>query len=79
MREREGIEFMEYVKVIFPEKREVIIDGEDGGATGDVLLVEKGTHTFELSDPQNYTPASQDAVVHNTTFVQPMEVIFEMV
>lgn len=70
---------MEFVKVIFPEKREVIIDGEEGGSTGDVLLVEKGTHTFELSDPRNYTPTSQEAVVKDTTFVKPMEVTFEMV
>jgi hypothetical protein len=70
---------MEYVKVIFPEKREVIIDGQEEGSTGDVLFVVKGTHTIGLSDPQNYTPKSQECVVKDTTFVKPMEVTFAMV
>jgi hypothetical protein len=68
---------MEFVKVIFPKKREVLIDGEKCGFTGEVLRVGIGTHTFELSDPQDFTPKSQDAVVKDTTFVKPMEVIFE--
>ena len=70
---------MEYVKVIFPERREVIIDGESGGCTGVRLMIEKGTHRFELSGPKNYKPKWRQPVVKDTTFVSPMMVTFEKV
>lgn len=70
---------MEYVIVTFPEERKVIIDGDPGGITGEVLLVEKGTHRFQLDDPQNYKPKWRQPVVKNTTFASPMEVSFEKV
>jgi hypothetical protein len=70
---------MEYVIVKFPESRTVLIDGEEGGLTGRILLVEKGTHLFQLNDPQDYQPPSNQQVVANTTFVKPLEVRFEKV
>ena len=74
---------VEYVIVKFPEERKVIIDGDidgdPGGNTGEVLWVEKGTHRFQLDDPQNYKPKWRQPVVKNTTFASPMEVSFEMV
>jgi hypothetical protein len=70
---------VEYVKVIFPEERQVILDGDPAGITGKVLLVEKGTHRFQLDDPQNYKPKRRQPVVKNTTFASPMEVSFEKV
>jgi len=69
---------MEYVIVTFSEKREVMVDGDLGGYTGDVLLVEKGTHRFQLSDPQNYTPKWRQPCVQDTTLASPMEVMFEL-
>jgi hypothetical protein len=68
---------MEFVIVTFAEPRQVIIDGDVGGNTGDVLMVEKGTHRFRLSDPQDYKPKARKRVVKNTTFVSPLEVRFE--
>lgn len=68
---------MEYVIVIFTDEREVLIDGEVGGSTGEVLMVEKGTHRFTLSDPQDYTPSFRRPVVKDTTFAEPLEVTFE--
>lgn len=68
---------MEYVIVLFDEPREVLIDGEVAGNTGDVLMVEKGTHRFSLSDPQDYAPTYRRPVVKNTTLAAPMEVTFE--
>jgi hypothetical protein len=67
---------MEYVIVIYSENRDVLIDGDVGGATGEVLQVEKGTHRFQLSDPQDYSPKWRQPVVKNTTFADPMEVTF---
>lgn len=68
---------MEYVIVRFSEKREVLIDGEPGGETEEMLLVDRGTHRFQLSDPQDYKPKWRQPVVKNTTPVSPMEVTFE--
>ena len=68
---------MEYVIVIFPEKREVIIDGDPGGNTGEALMVEKGTHRFQLGDPQDYKPKWRQPTVEDTTVASPMEITFE--
>jgi hypothetical protein len=40
--------------------------------------VEKGTHRFQLSDPQNYTPKWRQPCVQDTTLASPMEVMFEL-
>ena len=70
---------VEYVIVKFPEERTVLIDGDEGGITGEVLLVEKGTHRFQLDDPQDFKPKWRQPVVKNTTFANPIEVSFEQV
>ncbi len=70
---------MEHVIVTYPERREIVIDGETSGYTGNVLMVEKGTHRFQLSGPQNYKPKWRQPVVKDTTPASPMEVIFEKV
>ena len=70
---------VEYVVVTFPKTRTVIIDGDPGGITGDVLLLEKGTHRFQLDGPQDYSPQWRQTVVKNTTFASPMEVSFEII
>jgi hypothetical protein len=68
---------MEYVIIDYCEKRTVIIDGDPDGDTGDLLMVEKGTHTFKLDGDQDYTPKWRRVVVKNTTSISPMEVSFE--
>lgn len=68
---------MEYVIVTFSEKREVIVDGDSGGYTGDVLMVEKGTHRFQLGGLQNYRPKWRQPMVKGTTFVNPLTMTFE--
>lgn len=68
---------MEYVVVKFEADRDVFVDGEVCGRTGEVLQVDRGTHQFKLSDPQDYTPQWRRPVVKNTSFADPMEVTFE--
>lgn len=70
---------MEYVIVRFSEPREVNIDGDPGGNTDAILLVEKGTHRFQLSDPQDYKPKWRQPIVKGTSSARPMEVTFEQV
>ena len=63
---------MEYVVVTYAVVRKVRIDGQDAGFTNDTLMVEKGNHSFDLGDPQDYQPATVDTIVQRTTSVGPM-------
>ena len=67
---------MEYVRVIFPTKRLVYIDGEKSGHTNEVLRVEAGTHIFTLGNVANYKPSFRKVVATDTTVFEPMEVVF---
>ena len=69
----------EYVIVIFPESRTVMIDGKAGGFTGKPFRVQRGTHTFWLSFPQDYSPTFQKMVVQNTAPNNPMRITFEKI
>lgn len=67
---------MEYVKVTFPTRRLVYIDGEQNGYTNDVLRIDAGTHLFELGNLYNYTPDSRKVLVQDTSLLSPLEVAF---
>lgn len=67
---------MEYVKVTFPTKRLVYVDGEHNGSTNEVLRVDAGTHRFELGTLYNFQPRFRDELVENTTVLEPLEVAF---
>ncbi len=68
---------MEYLIVIYPHSRRVVIDGEEGGMTNSVICIETGTHTFDLGEPVNYRPESVKKRVRRTTPVKPMEIVFD--
>ena len=70
---------MEYVRVVFPESRIVLIDGEEGGLTNRSLRIDEGTHTFKLDGDQDYTPNWRRPTVTGTNPNAPMEVIFEKI
>ncbi len=65
---------MEYVVVSYPTARDVRIDGQIAGKTNDTLRVERGHHTFDLGDPQDYQPASIEKSIRNTTSIKPMRI-----
>ncbi len=67
---------MEYLYVRFREQRRVLVDGTECGNTNTTLRVQRGAHTITLSDPQDYTPPSQDVTVANTTQQNPMRIEF---
>ena len=67
---------MEYVIVVFSEKRRVLMDGADIGETGDTLQVETGTHDFSLSGLHDYRPVHQQLAVHNTNPIIPLDILF---
>lgn len=63
---------MEYVVVSYPVERDVVIDHEVAGRTGDTLMVEAGHHVFDLGEPHDYNPDSLVRVVENTTALSPL-------
>jgi len=69
----------EYVKVVFPNKRRVFINGKDNGETNEILRVDTGTHLFELDAPKNYKPTKIKQVIKNTNSLAPAEITFEKV
>ena len=68
---------MEYVKVIYPTRRMVYIDGEQNGYTNQVLRVDAGTHLFELGSVLNFEPSFRRATIKDTTVFEPFEISFQ--
>lgn len=66
----------EFVKVKYPRRRNVFIDGVKNGYTNTLLRVSSRSMTFSLSDPLNYTPESITRVVKDTTVLKPLEIEF---
>lgn len=66
----------EYVKVIFPTRRIVRVDGEGAGYTNRPFQVETGHHTFDLGPKKNYSPDSLTVNVIGTMPDEPMIIIF---
>jgi len=67
---------MEYVKVIYPTRRMVYIDGDQNGYTNEVLRVDAGTHVFELGTVLNFEPSFRRATIEDTTVFEPFEITF---
>ena len=65
---------MEYVVVTYPTARDVRIDGQIAGKTNETLRVERGHHSFDLGDPQDYQPLSVEMNVRDTTAIKPMHI-----
>ena len=69
---------MEWVKVSYPEIRRVFVEGQDLGATNEVLpLGEDGTYNFDLGTPVDYEPARIQRAVSGTSEQAPLEIRFE--
>jgi hypothetical protein len=68
---------MEFVKVTYYRRRTVYIDGDESGFTNTLLRVNRGTHKFELSAPDNYTPTFRTPFVKDTIPALPMIIEFE--
>jgi hypothetical protein len=66
----------EFVRVRYPRARNVEIDNTITGTTNQVLLVEQGSHRFDLGQPVNYMPPFIDQVITGSTPAAPIEIIF---
>jgi len=69
----------EYVKVTFPTRRQVRVDGKPAGFTNKIFQVETGTHVFDLGPKQNYKPEQQERTVQGTLPEEPMIIPFQRV
>lgn len=68
---------MEFIRVLFPDDRDVYINGSKNGRTAETLRVQEGRITINLGDPRNYTPMWRRPLVTGTNVIRPMEVVFE--
>ncbi|MFI5399047.1 MAG: hypothetical protein ACHQ9S_26245 [Candidatus Binatia bacterium] len=64
----------QWVKVTYPEAREVFIDNQSAGFTNTKLIVGEGHHVFRLGGPANYRPPSVEKNVVDTAEEFPMEI-----
>jgi hypothetical protein len=67
---------MEFIFVNYPEARTVRSGGNAVGPTRQLLTINGGTHTFTLSDPQDYVPPAQRLVLAHTAPNAPAQITF---
>jgi hypothetical protein len=67
----------EYLKVLFPQPRGVLLNGAPRGNTNELLELEGGKYRVSLEDPPDFTPPEQEIDLRNTSAMDPLEVKFE--
>ena len=67
---------MEYLVVLFPRSRRVMINGEFMGITNNKLELESGAYEVTLGPPQNFTPEKNNVDLRNTSSLMPRVVEF---
>ncbi len=70
---------MEYLKVRFPTRRKVKIDGEFNGYTNKVIRIQGGPHTITMGKPLNFRPKSRRVNLKRTSVLKPKIVKLEKV
>lgn len=69
----------QWLKVTFPEVRDVLVDGTVCGKTNRVMMVQLGSHTVTLGGDQNYTSPPMPVKVFNSTKKKPVVLVFKPV
>lgn len=67
---------MEFLRVLFPTRRRVFINGAPNGHTGDLIRVQAGTQRIHLGSPKDYEPPAHILPVHGTSLATPLNVAF---
>ena len=70
---------MEYLLVQFPEKREVVVDGNVTGFTNTTLRLTAGHHVVSLAPPADFTPAQIAVALKGTSTSDPSVVHFQRI
>jgi hypothetical protein len=66
---------LEYLLVVFPEKRAVLADGDPVGVTNHTLMLPANEYTITL-DGDATQPPSHDVLLAGTSVVRPKVVSF---
>lgn len=66
----------EYLVVLFPRKRRVMINSAFLGTTNKKLELESGVYEVTLGPPRNFTPEKCDVDLRNTSSLMPIIVEF---
>jgi len=67
----------EYLVVLFPQPRKVLLNGAPKGNTNELLTLEGGKYKVSLEPPFGFTPLEQEIDLRNTSSMNPLEVKFE--
>ena len=66
----------EFVIVVYPRKRDVVVDGSVTATTRETFILETGHHTFSLDGPSDFGPSSQSHLIQHTAASDPFVVVF---
>lgn len=66
---------IEYLRVTYPEQREVLADGKGVGLTNDTLMLPTDEYLITL-EGGGYEPPSQDIPLSGTSLEKPMVISF---
>ena len=69
----------EYLEVLFPHQRVVLINGVSMGETNKLLELEGGNYEVKLAPPEDFTPKRQQIDLRNTSVLEPMQVEFKVI
>jgi hypothetical protein len=67
---------MEFLLVIYPSEREVLIDDVVAGLTNHIITLAPGSYTISLNGARAFTPPVQDVLVEGTSPLDPKEITF---
>ena len=67
----------EYLVVLFPQRRGVLLNGAPRGYTSELLELEGGKYLVSLEPPPDFSPPVQEIDLRNTSAMEPREVEFE--
>jgi len=67
----------EYLVVLFPQPRKVLLNGDPRGYTNELLTLDGGKYLVSLDDPPDFTPLEQEIDLRHTSALEPLEVEFE--
>jgi hypothetical protein len=72
---------MGFLKVNFPSKRAVLVNGNRSGKTNVVIEIQNGTHTISLAPPPDFKPNRITIILepNGSGPLSPQEVTFEKI
>ena len=66
----------EFILVIFPTERTVLINGEPRGVTNEMIPVPRGVRAISLAGPLDYEPEEQMLPIEGTSLMAPLQIMF---